>query len=215
MTVTAGRAGQLRSVLRLLDRHRRLAAALCAAGSIGAAMSVVAPPPPRTTAVLAAARDLPAGHPLTATDVTSLALPPGAVPAGALTTADQAVGRSAALPVRRGEVLTDVRLSGSALLADVTAGALVAAPVRIADPAAVALLRAGDRVDVLGAHEGLDQAAVVAADVLVVAVPDPAAARDSPALEGGALVVVVTSAETSRRLAQAAVVSRLSVVLRR
>jgi pilus assembly protein CpaB len=199
---------------RLLDRHRRLAAALCAAGAVGAAVSVLAPAPPPTTVVLAAAAELPAGHAIALTDLRPLALPAAAVPSGALRPGAEVVGRAVALPIRLGEVLTDVRLAGSPLLLSVTAGGLVGAPVRIADAAAVALLRAGDHVDVLGASVTQQAAALLASNVLVVSVPDRAEAATNPGVDAGALVVLATTTETSRRLAQAAITSRLSLVLR-
>lgn len=204
----------VRQAARLLDRHRRLVAALCAAGAVGAALAVLAPAPPPTTVVLAAAADLPAGHAIALTDLRSLALPAAAVPSGALLPGAEVVGAAVALPMRRGEVLTDVRLAGSPLLTAVTAGGLVGAPVRIADAAAVALLRAGDRVDVLGASDTQQVAAVLAGNVLVVSVPDQAEAAANTGLDAGALVVLATTPETSQRLAQAAIASRLSVVLR-
>ncbi|MCW2608570.1 MAG: Flp pilus assembly protein RcpC/CpaB, partial [Frankiales bacterium] len=77
-------------------------------------------------------------------------------------------------------------------------------------PAGAALLRAGDRVDVLAASaDGQQESApVAAADVLVLAVPAP-----DEHLEGG-LVVLATTPATASRLAAAAVSSRLSVVVR-
>ena len=67
-----------------------------------------------------------------------------------------AVGRVLAGPVRSGEALTDVRLVGSSLLT--RGGRLVAAPVRLADPATAGLLHAGDRVDVLAVRTDEPQA---------------------------------------------------------
>ncbi|MEP7055799.1 MAG: SAF domain-containing protein [Actinomycetota bacterium] len=203
-----------RSAARLLDRHRRLVAALCAAAAVGAMLSVLAPKPAPTETVLTASTDLAAGHALTLRDLRTLALPPAAVPAGALRPGADVIGRAIALPVRRGEVLTDVRLAGSALLTAVTTGGLVGTPVRIADAAAVALLRAGDHVDVLGATEGQQVAAVLASDVLVVSAPDRSPGATDVGLESGALVVLATTPENSRRLAQAAIGARLSIVLR-
>ncbi|WP_442813377.1 RcpC/CpaB family pilus assembly protein [Streptomyces sp. NBC_01754] len=49
---------------------------------------------------------------------------------------------------------------------------LVSAPVRIADAATVALLRPGDRVDVLAARDGAAKARLVAQDVRVAEVPN-------------------------------------------
>ena len=83
-------------------------------------------------------------------------------------------------------------------------------PVRLADPASAALLRPGDRVDVLAAAttpEAPLLAAVVAPAAPVLAVPP--AGTD---LEG-ALVVLAAPPSTAARLAATAVTSRLSVVV--
>lgn len=197
---------------RAVGAHRRLLAAACAAAAVGAALSVLAPKPAPMTPVLAAARDLTAGHALRLEDLRALDLPPAAVPGGALRPGAAILGRLVATPVRRGEPLTDVRLVGGSLLAQLPAAGQVAAPVRIADAATVALLRPGDRIDVLAATEGASDAAVVAADALVITVPAGDTAGDP--LDGGALVVLATTPATARRLAQAAVTARLSVTLR-
>jgi pilus assembly protein CpaB len=206
--VTGGAA--LRELSRAVGTHRRLLAAACAAAAVGTGLSVLAPAPAPTTTVLAAAHDLTAGRALRLDDLRTLELPPAAVPAGALRPGAAILGRVVATPVRRGEPLTDVRLVGAALLAALPTPGQVATPVRIADPAAVALLHPGDRVDVLAATER--EAVVVAADALVVTVPAGAAGGDP--LDGGALVVLATAPETARRLAQAAVAARLSVTVR-
>jgi pilus assembly protein CpaB len=202
----------LRDVRRAVRSHRRLLAAVCTATAVATGLSVLAPSPPASTTVLAAARDLTAGRALELDDLRALELPPSAVPAGALRPGASILGRVVAGPVRRGEPLTDVRLVGAALLAALPAPGQVALPVRIADPAAVGLLRAGDRVDVLAAAEGQATAVVVAADALVVTVPDGDQGADP--LAGGALVVLATSPDTARRIAQAAVTARLSVMMR-
>lgn len=78
-------------------------------------------------------------------------------------------------------------------------GGTVSAPVRIADAAAVRLLRPGDLVDVLAG------ARVVAAGAPVVSVPDmsdTSGAADSG--DEGALVVLSVPRETARALAGAA-----------
>ncbi|MDP9183416.1 MAG: RcpC/CpaB family pilus assembly protein, partial [Actinomycetota bacterium] len=86
------------------------------------------------------------------------------------------------------------------------------APVRLADTATVALLHAGDRVDVLAAptsSEGAATSAVtVAAGVQVLAVPG---GEDTDG-QGGLVVLAATPA-TAARLAAAAVGSRLSVTV--
>jgi Flp pilus assembly protein CpaB len=195
------------SLLLAASRHRTLLAAGLVAASVAAGLTAVAPAPEARVDVLAVARDLPSGAVLTGEDLVPLALPPGAVPSGALHDAAEAVGRLVSGPVRRGEALTDVRLLGTGLL---TGSDGVAVPVRLADPATAALVQAGDRVDVLSAPpEGASTASTVAAGVTVLAVP---ALADDPG--EGALVVVAAPSAVAARLAAAAVTGRLSLAVR-
>lgn len=86
----------------------------------------------------------------------------------------------------------------------------VAAPVRIADAAAVRLLRSGDRVDVIAAEESAvdgGDARVVARGARVTKVPAASAS------ESGALVVLSVPRATAARLAGAGATSRLAVTL--
>ncbi|MFD3558601.1 RcpC/CpaB family pilus assembly protein [Streptomyces sp. NPDC058686] len=108
----------------------------------------------------------------------------------------------------------------------------VSAPVRIADAAAVRLLRPGDRVDVVaaGAGGGAGEAQgsggqggrVVAAGARVSSVPGSSGSLgslgspepvDDTAAEGGALVVLSVPRATAARLAAAGATSRLAVTL--
>ena len=218
-----------REVQRAVSWHRRLVAAGLAGGAVAAGITALTPAPPPTVAVLAAGRDLAAGKLLENSDLSPVRLPSEAVPAGALREGDAVAGRVLAGPMRRGEPLTDVRLVGPTLLAGHGPG-LVGAPVRIADPGAVRLLRPGDVVDVLAAETSLagltgepaapaaaqaPAARVVAGGVRVLAVP----AEEESALAGsdaggGALVVLATGADVASALARAAVTARLSVTLR-
>ncbi|HWL35024.1 MAG TPA: Flp pilus assembly protein CpaB [Frankiaceae bacterium] len=226
-------------VRRVLARRRRLVASVLAGLAVLCALSVLRPPVPPTVSVLAAARDLAPGSALALSDLRSVALPPAAVPAGALRPGAAVLGRLVAGPVRSGEPLTDVRLVGPALLDSLAPGS-VAVPVRFADPGAVALLRPGDRIDVLAtaehpalspplpdappaAPQGAAGAEVVAADVVVVTIPgaapdpaaDPAVAPPAAALGGdGSLVVVACTPAVARALAAAAATGRLSPALR-
>lgn len=196
---------------RAAARFRVLLAAGLAAAAVAAGLSAVAPPAAAGVQVLTAARDLVAGVPLTADDVVATALPDALVPSGALLDPALVVGRLVAGPVRRGEPLTDVRLLGAGLLTGgpVAGDAQVAVPVRVAEPATAALVRAGDRVDVLSAApEGGLAASAVATGVRVLAVP----ALGDDAGEG-ALLVLSTDRRTAARLAAAAVTGRLSVVV--
>lgn len=209
-----------REVRRAVTWHRRLLAAGLTAAAVALSLAALSPAPPPTTSILVAARDLPGGRLLAAADLITVGLPTAVVPAGAVRPGAAVRGRLLAAPLRRGEPLTDVRLVGPTLLstlARASPGRVVAVPVRIADPGAVGLLRAGDRVDVLAAATqgaaATRPATVVAADVPVLSVPTPSAAADT-ALAEGALLVVATDPEVGARLASAAVSARLSVALR-
>jgi Flp pilus assembly protein CpaB len=142
---------------RAFARRRRLVAAVLAGLAVLSAVAAVRPPAPPSVVVLAAAHDLAPGTALALADLRPVPLPAAAVPAGALRPGAEVLGRLVAGPVRRGEPLTDVRLVGPALLAALGPGT-VAVPVRFADAGAVALLRPGDRVDVLAAPTGLGAA---------------------------------------------------------
>lgn len=165
-----------RAVRRGVLGRRRLLAALSAAVAVAATLHTLRPQPAPTVTVLAASHDLAAGITLTGRDLVARALPKADVPAGAATAAR---GRVLAAPMRAGETLTDVRLVGAAL---VTASDESAMPVRLPDPAMVALLRTGDRIDLIGADAHGGAAALVASGVRVLAVPQPA---DDPAADGG------------------------------
>jgi hypothetical protein len=150
---------------------------------------------------------------------------------------DSPVGQILAGPVRRGEPLTDRRFVGPSLLAGF-GDDLVAAPVRLADPGVLAVVRPGDLVDVLAARPAGDPtladsptpsddasppglAAVVAAGVRVIAVPagdtnveDSLNAASTVVGGDGALVILATTPQAAQRLAAAAVTSNLSAIVR-
>lgn len=159
---------------RSARRYRRLAAAACAAGCAGIAVHHLAPVPSATDTVLVAARDLPAGRVLQPGDLQPARWPLSARPDA---TVARPEGRTLASPLRRGEPVTDARLTGPGLLAGQPAGT-VAITVRLTDPGAARLLSAGDRVDLLagpvgraGADEAGGEAELLARSVLVLAAP--------------------------------------------
>jgi pilus assembly protein CpaB len=192
---------------------RRVAAVLLAAAALFLALRPAGAPatarPPTAVPVAVAAADLPAGVTVSARDVAVARLPPEAVPRGAVPDAGPLVGRVLAGGVRAGEPLTDARLVGPGLTALLPAD-LVAAPVRLADLAVAALVRTGDRVDVLAALPDGEEAERVAAGVLVLAAPGPASADPDPA--AGLLVLAVDPA-TAARLAAASTTATLTVSL--
>jgi Flp pilus assembly protein CpaB len=164
-------------------------------------------------AVVVAAADLPAGTVLAAGQLTVAAFPGTAVPGGTARDPAALAGRRLAGGVRAGEPVTDVRLVGPGLTAGLPAGT-VAAPVRLADLAVTALVRTGDRVDVLATAPEAERAEVVAADVPVLAAPAAAATGpDGRTDDGAGLLVLAVDAPTAARLAAAATTATLTVSL--
>lgn len=196
----------LRDLRRAVARHRVLLSAGLAAGSVATAVTALSPAAAPATTVVVAAHDLVAGVPLAGSDLRTVDLPSAGAPSGVLADPAAAVGRLVAGPVRAGEPLTDVRLLGAALLPP---GPEVAVPVRVAERATAALVRAGDVVDVLSAApDGARTATTVVTAVRVLSVP---LAEDDPG--EGALLVLAATRPAAARLAAAAVTGRLSVVV--
>ena len=228
-----------RELLTAASRHRGLLAGGLAAAAVATGLGVLRPTPPDTVTVLSATHDLPGGALLTGADLRPVQVPASLAPSGALTGVPAAAGQLLSGPVRRGEILTDVRTVGAALLRGQPAG-LRAVLLRVSDPATAAVVRAGDHIDVLGATTTeragaalltasppgtgapatgaandrkpdllVAGAGLVADDLVVLAVP-----RLTQDSGEGALLVVAAYPETARRLAGAAVAHRLSAVVR-
>jgi pilus assembly protein CpaB len=168
--------------------------------------------PPVDVQVVVAATDLAAGAVLTAADLGVASLPATAAPDGVVTEVGRLTGEVLAGPLRRGEPVTDVRVVGPGLWSRVPPGQ-VAAPVRLADLAVAALLRPGDRVDVLAAPSDAGAAEVVAAGALVLSAPPAEVPGAAAAGADGGLLVLAVSAETAARLAGSATSSTLTVTL--
>lgn len=198
---------------------RRLTAALLAAGAL---LLAVTPPTaphgnsveqPRST-VLVAARDLAAGVAIGPDDLAPAERTTAQLPDGALTSADGVLGRVVTGSVRRGEIITDRRLLGPGLSAGLGPG-LVASPVRLVDLEVTALLRPGDRIDILAASEGIATASVVAASALVLAIPlaDPDGSDGAQRAGPIGLVLVAVDQDTAANLAASAASSVLTATL--
>jgi pilus assembly protein CpaB len=182
---------------------------LALAGLLLAAGTPPARPLP-SSRVLVAARDLSSGATLTRSDLRTALLPRHVLPHGVLRDVAAALGRAPSGPVRAGEPLTDVRLLGPPLLRTTGGPGAVAAPVRIADPGVVGLLRPGDRVDVVAAGgSGAEAARVVARDLPVVAVPVPSAEGAAE----GALVVLAAAPAVAAQLVGTASTTRLALTV--
>lgn len=193
--------------------HRRKLAVLAAVAAVLTAITAAAPPEAATVTVVRVVAGLEAGSTIEADQVRLDELPATAVPEDPIDELDAVIGRTVLAGVPVGQVLT-----GDAILSPAIAPpGRVLAPLRLTDPDVVALLSAGDRVDVLSA-DGEGGAAVVLAHrariVAVPAAPSSGTGLGASAGSPGALVLVDVDPATASRLAQAAASASLSIVLR-
>ncbi|GAB3742427.1 SAF domain-containing protein [Microlunatus parietis] len=203
----AGPRHAWRSLARAVSWHRRKLAVVAAVLAVLTGINAAAPRPPDTVTVLRATELLPGGSPVTEGQVRASPVAAGSVPDDALTDPDQVVGRLVVAPVPAGQVLT-----GYDLLGEQSVGpGRVLAPVRLADSGLAAVLRPGDRVDVLAADGQGGPVRTVVERARIVTIP---AAGDVSRDTGGVLLLVEADAETAAELARAAGSSTLTVLLR-
>ena len=209
---------QLRRIWQVVEhharRHRRLIASALTALAVVGALRVLQPAPPPTVMVVTAAHDLRAGTVLRPPDLRRTGVPPSMAPWGSVRSIGALVGRTVATPQRTGTPLTDLSVVRPALTTRYGSG-LLADPVRIADPAAVALLRPGDRITVFAAtgRPSFD-ADVVVAGAPVVTVPESDRTLSSTSVEpAGAVVVLAVSTDQAAALTGAAARAPLTIAL--
>ncbi|MEP7766039.1 SAF domain-containing protein [Sanguibacter sp. 25GB23B1] len=139
---------RVRRRLRAMAWRARFALAALA---LGAAATVtvhqLSPPRPASVSMVVADRALSAGTALTAADVRVVSVPPGSLPPDALREVGDVVGRTVAVNVTPGTVVSAPVLSTD-LAAQAPPGTVIAA-VRLAEPALADLLEPGMRVDLL------------------------------------------------------------------
>jgi len=183
-------------------RLRRVVTAGLVATAVWLAMSAFLPQPiPRGVPVVVVAQDLMAGHVLTRGDLAVADWPTDLRPGGAVADPVELVGKALGAGMSRGEPITAARVRGPGLLSGVRPG-LVAAHVRLADPAMGAMATPGDHVDLISSSGEM-----VAAGVLVLAVDTGAtdsggwSATASSGPPGG--VVVAVASDEAIRLAKA------------
>jgi Flp pilus assembly protein CpaB len=203
--------------LRFILRHRRMLAAAATGLAVYFALSAVTAEPDGRAVVLAG-RDLDSGTRLRASDVRrtrlrasdvrATTLPRAAVPAGAALDARDVVGRTTSGALRRGEVLTDRRTVRAGPL-DGFGPERVLSVVRVTDPSVLALLRAGDRVDVVAVRgDDSPKASRVARGAIVVTVP-----RQRSTFSEGAPVGLAVTHRVALDLAERTLDSRLALVV--
>jgi len=193
--------------------HRRKLAVVAAIAAVLTAISAAAPAEPATVQVVRAVVPLPPGTVVGSEQVRVEVLPRSAVPQEYVSRLAEAVGQTVLAGVPPGQVLTPQ----SWLTSESAAPGRAIAPVRLGDADVAALLRAGDRVDVLGADGDHGAAVTLAERCRVVAVP-PTGRSEGFAMgdagSAGALVLLDVDLAVAKRITQAAVSMKISVVLR-
>ena len=200
----------LTPLIRAFRWHRRWFAAILAVLAVSAGLNAVSARASGAVAVAVTSRAVPAGTALTADQLTLAWLPADAVPTGALTSSDAAVGAEAVISLPPRTVIIPGLLLGDR--PQVTAGK-VALPIRFSDASLAGVLRVGSRLDVLGPAPGGNGFTVIAGDVRVIALPT--AEATSPLGGGGSpLVVVEVDQSQAVAISAAAAGSGLSFALR-
>jgi Flp pilus assembly protein CpaB len=165
-----------------------------------AVSAFVPQPTPTGLPTVVVSKDLIAGQVLTTDDLAVARWPSQLRPRGAVADPHALVGRALSAGMSRGEAVTQARVRGPGLLAGVRTG-LVAAHVRLADPAMAAMAAAGDHIDLISSSGKL-----AAADVTVLAV-DAGPAGGSGVWAGGpesgqpSGVIVAVAGDDALRLA--------------
>lgn len=188
---------------------RRVAAALL----VGiAAVLALSPGSAADDVVVVAARDLAPGTVLDAGAVILRGPPAQLAPDGAARTPAAVLGRTLAAPVRRGEPLTDVRLTGPDLTRAVSVDpAAVSVALRLPDPDVAALLHPGAAVDVVTVGERQDDPVVLARGARVLAVLEPGARAGT---REGKLVLIALDSVAATRVAAASLSHAITVTVR-
>lgn len=192
---------------------RRVAMARRMGAGLLAALALVLALAPRTpgVSVVVAAHDVTAGATLSLADLAVREWAPDLVPAGVLRDVAAVEGRVLVGAARAGEALTDVRLVGAALAAQLQGSPDVAAvPVRLADADVAALLVPGSRVDVVTVGASADEPLVLAADATVLAVLPPSTGPGTR----GRLVLVAMPRALATGVAAAALSEQVAITLR-
>lgn len=201
-----------------LNRNRRLAVALLLCAAAALTVQQLTPAPVHTATALAAARDLPAGSALAASDLAETQVPPGMMTDGVLSDPGQAVGKQVAAPLRKGQLLADAQLLGPGLLTGSPPGS-AAVPLRMADPSSIQLVSPGQLVNVvLTAANGFDQQQppeLLAAGVPVLwtSAKGGQGGQWLGTQETDGLIVVAAGPEQAARLAGASTQGKLFFVL--
>ncbi len=161
---------------------------------------------------IVAARDLSPGQPLTHDDIRIENHLAATLPDGTQSDTDAVSGATVAGPVRRGEVITDVRLLGARLAQSAAGPDARVVPLHLADNAVLDLVRTGDVVDVLAAPHADAGASprVIATNAIVVSV---SARPSSPTAALDRVVLVALPVTAANAVAGASLVQAVTLTL--
>lgn len=202
---------------RLIQRFRIPLALILGLGAAGAAVLTGAQGQAETTSALRVSADIGAGERLSAAVVEEVQVDVAAVPRDYSVEVEQVVGRQAAVPMPAGALIQPDQLVGPGLLAGQARGT-VAVPVRPADPAMVALVRPGQRVDVLASSDTPERGSasqLVATAVPVLWTPQDDSENWLPSgTEVGGVVILAVDPAAAESIAQATQEGNLHLSLR-
>jgi Flp pilus assembly protein CpaB len=192
-------------------RVRRIAAGALVV--LAAAAALRSEPGGAHSNAVVASRDLSPGVALSADDLRVERRPAATLPDGAQSEVDGVLGAAPAGPIRRGEVLTDVRLLGSRLTEAAAGPDARVVPLELAQSALLDVVRAGDIVDIVAAPQSTpdaDNPRIVATDALVVLVsPDSGGIGAA----GDRVVLVALPAAAATAVAAATLVHTITLTL--
>lgn len=209
------RRSPLVALARAVSWHRRKLAVLCAIAAVLCTVAAISPAETETVPVVVAARELDGGRALSPDDLRVARYPASLAPADAVTDPAEITGRWLIAAAGSGSPI-----GNRAVLAPrgMQAGVgRVLVPVRLADPAVIALLRVGDVVDVLAGPADGGPARIVASATRVMALPgseSPTGPFGGMGGESERLVILEASPSEAGELVQAAGRDRITVVLR-
>ncbi|OYN88451.1 SAF domain-containing protein [Parenemella sanctibonifatiensis] len=201
-----GGPGRLwRTVTRWWAWHRRLASALLAGLAVLVSLTILTPAPDATAPAVRVRADVPATRALTAADLEVVELPAYALPREHLTDPNDAIGLLPTSPLIAGQILTP-----ASVLAPRAgeAGDERVVTVPLSDPSVLAVLRVGDRLDLLWVDSSTGEATMIAQGARVVALPQSDAGPLGGVTTSGTVLVAVSPADAVA-LARASVNGRI------
>lgn len=191
-------------------RARRIAAA--ALVLLAGAAALRSDPAGAHSAAVVTTRDLTPGVAVTAADVRVENRLTATLPDGSAADVTAVLGALPAGPVRRGEILTDVRLLGTRLTESAAGPNARVVPVELSQSAVLDVVREGDVVDIVAAPQSDPDAAprVVATDAVVVLV---SAEPGGIAAAGDRVVLVALPVAAANAVAAATLVHAVTLTL--